>query len=98
MTLPAIFRRVAQSEYDVAHDFFPRKSARTAAKFARAIDDALDEIVANPQRFPIADLDVREAPVAGFPYAIYYVVEPHRIDILSVFHLSRDPSVWQGRR
>jgi toxin ParE1/3/4 len=41
--------------------------------------------------------DVREAPVVGYPYCIYYREEPGQLFVLSVFHTSRDPAVWQRR-
>jgi plasmid stabilization system protein ParE len=58
----------------------------------------LDTIADHPHRYPIADGDVREAPVLRFPYCIYYRVKPREIVILAVFHTSSDPSVWQVRK
>lgn len=98
MSLPVIFRRVAKREYDDAYDYYATQRLRAAKKFARTVTGVLGDISADPLRFPIADLDIREAAVRGFPYCVYYIVEPDRIDILSVFHTSRDPQVWQGRR
>jgi toxin ParE1/3/4 len=44
------------------------------------------------------DIDIREALLTKFPFCLYYVIESDRIEIISVFHTSRDPQVWQGRR
>ncbi len=48
-------------------------------------------------RYPEAMAGVREAPVAGWPYCIYYQVHSDHVMVLAVFDTSRDPSVWQSR-
>jgi hypothetical protein len=35
--------------------------------------------------------------VRGFPYCVYYREESSLVRVLSVFHTSRDPSIWQSR-
>jgi plasmid stabilization system protein ParE len=41
--------------------------------------------------------DIRKAVVVRFPYCVFYRAEPTRVQVISVFHTSRDPSIWQGR-
>jgi len=41
--------------------------------------------------------DIRRAVVRGFPYCVYYREEPALIRVISVFHTSRDPKIWQSR-
>jgi plasmid stabilization system protein ParE len=98
MTLPIVFRPLARVEYDDDCEFYTRKSRAAGAKFVRAVEGALSIISGQPDRYPIAEDDIREAPVMGFPYCVYYVVEADRIRVLSVFHNSRDPAIWKGRR
>lgn len=98
MTLPLVTRRAARSEFDDAVDWYERRRRGLGVRFARAVRSRLDLIAADPLRFPIVDLDIREANVPRFPFAIYYVVEPTVILVLSVFHTSRDPNVWKQRR
>ena len=52
---------------------------------------------AHPNRFPIEVGDVRSVSVDRFPYSVYYKVKPDRIIVISIFHESRNPSVWQSR-
>ena len=35
--------------------------------------------------------------MAGYPYAVYFQVSADRINVVAVFHTSRDPSAWQSR-
>ena len=64
---------------------------------AAAVEATLAEAAATPDRFPVADGDVREAPVDGFPYCIYYRVRAGRLIVLAVYHQSRDPDGWKDR-
>jgi plasmid stabilization system protein ParE len=54
-------------------------------------------IAAAPDSHPQVYADVREAAVPGYPYAVYYRIEPSQVSVLAVFHTSRDPSAWQSR-
>ena len=72
-------------------------SAGLGAAFTAAVQRVLDQIAAQPDFYPQVYQDVREALVSGYPYCVYYREEPGQVVVLSVFHGSRDPSIWQGR-
>ena len=97
MSLPIIFRRAARAELDDAADWYEQRRAGQGAAFVAAVQKVLDQIAAQPQLYPVALDDVREAMVSGFPYCVYYRAEPGQILVLAVFHTARDPSIWQGR-
>ena len=40
---------------------------------------------------------LRRTLVPGFPYGLLYSVEPERILIVAVAHLSRRPGYWKSR-
>jgi plasmid stabilization system protein ParE len=96
MSLPLVFRGAAQDEYDEAAVWYDGQAGLGAA-FEAEVQAVLDVIAGQPDRYPIVAGDVREAPVARFPYCVYYRVRTGRIVIISVFHTSRDPAVWQSR-
>lgn len=98
MTLRIVYRPAAQTEYIDAYGFYADQSSDASERFAVAVESILDEITTNPRRYPIVKDDVREAILTDFPYCIYYVAERDRIRVLSVFHSSRDPQIWQDRR
>jgi len=97
MSSPIVFGRAARTEFDAAADWYEQRRAGLGAAFVAAIQEALDRIAAQPDFYPIALEDVREAMVSGFPYCIYYREEPGQVLILAVFHSARDPTIWQGR-
>ena len=97
MSLPVTLRRLAQAEFDDAADWFEARSTGDGPAFTAAVRAVLDRIEADPLRWPEVYGSVREAPVAGYRYAIYYRIEPRQVSVLSVFHTSRDPGVWQSR-
>jgi plasmid stabilization system protein ParE len=41
--------------------------------------------------------DIRKAVVTKFPYCVFYRELSDRVEVIAVFHTSRDPSVWQQR-
>jgi toxin ParE1/3/4 len=97
MNMPVILRRLAQAEFDDAADWYEARRVGRGAAFTAAVRQALSAIAAQPEMYPEVHADVREAPVSGYPYAIYYRVETGQITVLAVFHTSRDPTEWQRR-
>ena len=97
MTLPVILRRLAYAEFYDAADWYEARRAGRGSVFLAAVQQVLDAIGAKPESHPEVYGDVREALVSGFPYAVYYRIEPAQVTILAVFHTSRDPADWQRR-
>ena len=98
MTLPIVFRPAAQAEFDDAAVWYENNQPGLGDDFVAEIQQVLDVIANQPERYPIADGDVREAPISRFPYCIYYRVKSDRIVVVTVFHMSRDPSILHGRK
>jgi plasmid stabilization system protein ParE len=93
-----VFRPAAQAEFDHATTWYEQQRPGLGRDFASEVQQVLDTVANDPERYPVVDGDVREAPVSRFPYCVYYRVKPDRLVIIAVFHTSRDPSVWQGRK
>jgi toxin ParE1/3/4 len=91
------FRGAAQEEYDNAAVWYEGQRAGLGTEFELEVQAALDTILRQPDGYPLAIGVVREAPLSRFPYCIYYRVRSGRIVVISVFHNSRDPQVWQSR-
>ena len=98
MTLPLVFRPAAQAEFDAAAVWLAAQRSGLGSDFVAEVQQVLDTIAGQPERYPIVLGDAREAPVSRFPYCVYYRVKPDRVVVIAVFHLSRDPAVWQGRK
>ncbi len=97
MTRPVFYRREAQLEFDEAYDWSENRRTGLGVEFAAAVQQAIDRIVANPERHGVVHLEIRCALVRRFPYGVYYWIEDERIVVLAIFHSSRDPKVWQSR-
>lgn len=97
MSTPLIFRRLAQAEFDDAADWYEGKRTGRGMAFASAVRRTLNAISANPVAFPEASVGVREAVVSGYPYSVFYRIDPGQITVLAVFHHSRDPAAWRSR-
>ena len=97
MSLPVQMRRVARGEYDVAIDWHESAKPGLGARFEAAVETAIRDAATTPDRFPVADGDIREVVVDGFPYCVYYRVRGGQLVVVGVYHQSRDPSGWKGR-
>ncbi len=97
MSLPIRFRRVAQAEYEEAVNWYERRRRGLGKRFRAAARAVLAGIAAQPDRWPEVWPGIREAPVPPWPYCVYYQVQANEVTVISVFHMSRDPSVWQSR-
>ena len=97
MTVPVVLRPVAQDEADEAARWYEAKRVGLGADFLAEVQRVLDVITGQPDRYPVVLGDTREAPLARFPYCVYYRDRPGRVVVTAVFHTSRGPSVGQGR-
>ncbi len=97
MTHSIIFRPVAQAEYLKAIEWYEDRQSGLGVTFDAAAQVVLATIADHPDRYPIAERDIREAPVHLYPYTIYYRLHSGHIEVLAVFHQSRDPAEWQSR-
>lgn len=97
MTIPVRLRRAAQSEFDEAADWYEARQQGLGLRFVAAARKLLADLANHPDQWAEVWLGVREAPVRKWPYFIYYQTHPDHVMVLAVFHVFRDPSVWQSR-
>ena len=91
-------RPLAAAELEDSATWYETQRPGLGSTFGAEIQRVLDTLAADPKRFPIILDDMREAPVDLFPYAIYYRVKQGEVIVTSVFHTSRDPAIWKGRK
>ena len=97
MTLPFIFHPIAEAEYMQASAHYDSERPGLGAEFESEVQSVLLRIQQHLHRYPIAIRDIRFATTRRFPYSVYYRIRRDHIDVLSVFHESRDPAEWQSR-
>ena len=97
MSLEVRLRRAAQNEHAAAADWYESQQSGLGAEFVGAVAVALNTIADHPMRYAEVWGDVREAPLARFPYCVYYRMRGARLIVIAVHHSARDPATWQGR-
>lgn len=97
MSLPVVLRDEAQAEFDESFDWYDARRIGLGAEFVAEVQRVFDRVVANPLLHPVALADVRKAVVRRFPFVVYYRPHADRVEVLAVFHTSRDPQDWQRR-
>ena len=97
MSRSIVFRQAARAELIRSIKWYDDRRAGLGDEFETEVNSVLDTIAEHPDRYPIADGEVRVAKVHRFPFGVYYRIRSGWIVIISVFHESRDPSEWQSR-
>ena len=97
MSLPVLLRDEAEAEFDEAFDWYDGQRVGLGPEFASEIQRVFDRIAVHPLIGPVALSDIRKGVVRRYPYCVYYRPHPDRIEVIAVFHTSRDPSIWQAR-
>lgn len=95
--MPLTFRRLAQAELEDAVDWHEQRRAGLGVAPRLAVRQVFATITTAPESYPEVWDDVREAAVPNFPYAVYYQIRSADVEVIAVFHTSRDPAVWQAR-
>lgn len=97
MSPPVVLRRKAAEELLAACDYLEAQREGLSIRLIVEIRHVIDRISTHPELHGVVLKDIRRAAVRRFPYSIFYRVTSTRIDVLAVFHDSRDPSEWQRR-
>lgn len=97
MTLEVHVGHEAEDEFRTAFLWYESKRAGLGDEFLLCVEALFDTIARHPMRYRIVHEDIRKALVRRFPYAVFYVPEPERIQVIAIFHGSRDPRRWTVR-
>jgi toxin ParE1/3/4 len=89
--------REASAEFDESAIWYEKQSCGRGSLFSEAIVEMLDRILAQPDFFPKVRGQIREARLLNYPFCVYYKEIENGILVLSIFHTSRNPEIWQQR-
>src|SRR4051794_18100906 len=93
-----VFHRLAAQEYRRARNWYSRRSRPTAPRFVRAVNRAVEGILAHPERWPWYDGRHQWARVGRFPYLlIFRSLADGRVAVVAVAHTSRGAGYWHRR-
>ena len=88
----------AEAEVAEAVPWYERHDAELALDFANAVDEGMAAVQQAPLQYPAIHRDVRRCIIRRFPYGLFFVPGPNELQVLAIYHLSRDPRGWQSRR
>ena len=102
MRKPLRTQEEASRELDQAAVWYEERNLGLGRRFLESVDGTLEEVVRFPRAgAPVpgvaADLEVRRAPIKGFPYHVIYLETPEDIHILAFAHDRRRPGYWVTR-
>jgi plasmid stabilization system protein ParE len=87
----------SEEEFAEATLFYYERSPQVARRFKRVVEESLLAIRANPKRYRRYSKNFRVKVVRGFPYSIFYSIEPEEILVASIAHDSQAPGYWMDR-
>ena len=92
------FHPLAREELQLALVWYREKSARTASRFLRRVDQALSRLIVDPSSYPVIGRRFRYIRVPKFPFVLAYQTRSATdIFIVAVAHTSRQSGYWTGR-
>jgi plasmid stabilization system protein ParE len=92
------FHPEALQEFEDAAHYYADCQEGLDLRFVAAIDAAIRQIAAAPERWRLFEEDVRRYVTRVFPYAILYSIEPEGyILIIAVMHCRQEPGYWRHR-
>ena len=92
MTFKIVVSLRARKDIEESYDWYEGEKLGLGVRFVLSIDHVFNVISMNPEAFARQKKDYRQLPVKDFPYLIVYKIQgKDTINILRVFHTSRNP-------
>jgi plasmid stabilization system protein ParE len=91
------FLKAAKLDLRHAKNWYNIQRENLGNEFLYEIEKLLKQIQANPEQFPKSRNEIRKAVLYRFPYCLYFVLKSNKINIVAVFHDSRNPIIWKER-
>ena len=91
------FLAAAQSEFEVAINYYDEQRAGLGGEFAYEIKQALERIRHYPNSWSSLNLRVRRCQVKRFPYSVMYEARSEILIIVAIQHHHQRPEGWRTR-
>jgi toxin ParE1/3/4 len=95
--LPVRVRPAALQELTEAWSWYETKREGPGDEFRVCVDAGMAEIGRSPLGSAKVRGEARRKVVRRFPCVLIYLAEPAHVEVIAVFHTSRDPAVWRTR-
>ena len=97
MTRPLVFHPDVEDEVRGAYQWYESRQSGLGDDFLAALEVVYRRLETSPEIHQVIEQNVRRALLRRFPYAVYYIVFPDRVEVIAVQHCHRDPAAWQSR-
>lgn len=88
----------ASDEANEAFNWYEDQQPGLGNEFYRELMRCFEFIVENPILSRVVYRGLRKRKLERFPYLVIYRVKNGEIEIVSVFHGSRNPKIWKKRK
>ena len=93
-----LISELAEEEIKASKDFYNEQKVGLGNEFLTELEKPLDRITTAPEQFPkIKIKQVRKAHLARFPFSALFATKGLVINIMAVFHYSRNPKKLNKR-
>ena len=92
---PLNLRPEAAEDLRSVCDWYGSQKPGLGLEFLVDVELVFDRLREFPEIYPIGHDNARQAILRRFPYVVYYFFEQDRIEVLAVFHTSREPDSWK---
>ncbi len=97
MKYELIISEIAETEISDAYIWYNFQKVNLGEVFRTELINAISNISKNPFAFQNRYKNIRIAYLKKFPYGIHFNVKENIITVISVFHSSRNPKIWENR-
>ena len=92
-----VISNVAALDLKNAAEWYSEQKSGLEEDFLDEIEKSIMRIQSNPQQFPFVRKQIRMSIVKRFPYGIYFFETFGVINVIAVFHFSRNPKIIRKR-
>lgn len=87
----------AESDLQVSKEWYDLQKEKLGDDFVYEVDKMLQTVLLNPFQYPKIKGEIRRALTQKFPFGIFFFIEEDIINVIAIFHFSRNPKIWKDR-
>ncbi len=81
--------------YPSAREWYDRQTTRLGDRFGEELATVMATLAERPLMYQRLHREIRRAMTRTFPYAVYFIVDWDRVNVLRVLDQSRNPDEWR---
>ena len=87
----------ARQDAEYAAAWYEAERPGLGIEFLLELDVAIEKAAQAPHAFATVSGPLRRVLMRRFPYAVYFLIEGKRIEVLAILHQARAKEAWQSR-